>query len=155
MTLQDIVIVEYAPKYGRELVRMWRDSFEQAVGILDPHPLEEQLQYLEEKVVPENQVLVVLERSTLAVIGFMASTPEQISQLYVHINYQNRGVGSVLVKLAKRHSHGRLRLFTFKANKKAQQFYEQHGFKVVGHGFEAEWQLEDIEYEWSASEAAT
>jgi hypothetical protein len=29
-----------------------------------------QLQYLEEKVVPENHVLVVLEKTTLAVTGF-------------------------------------------------------------------------------------
>ena len=28
-----------------ELVRMWRESFEHGVGIVDTHPLEEQRQY--------------------------------------------------------------------------------------------------------------
>jgi ribosomal protein S18 acetylase RimI-like enzyme len=149
--LPDIVIVDYSPKYARELVEMWRASFEQAVGVIDPHPLAEQVQYLQEKVVPINQVLVVLEKTTLAVIGFMASTPEIISQLYVHVNHQHKGIGSILVNIAKQASGGRLRLFTFKSNQKAQCFYEQHGFKIIGHGFEPEWQLEDIEYEWSAS----
>lgn len=153
MTPDDIVIVDYSPQYGRELVVMWRDSFEQAVGVSDPHSLEEQLQYLEKKVIPENRVLVVMEKDTSAVIGFLASTPESISQLYVHVNHQHKGIGSMLVNLAKQHSRGQLRLFTFDTNKGAQRFYEQRGFKVVGRGFEKEWQLEDIEYEWSASAA--
>lgn len=154
MTHQEIVIVEYSPEYGRELVAIWRESFEQAVGVIDPHSLEEQLQFLEEKVIPQNRVLVVLEKGTSAVIGFMALTPEKIAQLYVHVNHQSRGIGSILVNIAKQHSRGRLRLFTFNVNKRAQRFYEQHGFKVIGHGFEEEWQLEDVEYEWSASESA-
>ena len=155
MTPQGIVIVDYLPKYRHELVTMWRESFEQAVGVIDPHPLEEQLKYLEEKVIPENQVLVVMEQGAPAVIGFIALTPEKISQLYVHVNHQNRDIGSLLINIAKQRSRGRLRLFTFKANKGAQRFYERHGFKVIGYGFEEEWRLEDIEYEWSASESAT
>ena len=74
-------IVDYSREHGRELVRMWRDSFEQAVGVVDPHSLDEQLRYLEEKVVPENQVLVVLGEDGTEIIAFMASTPEMISQL--------------------------------------------------------------------------
>ena len=45
-------------------------------------------------------------------------------------------------------SGGSLRLFTFKSNSKAQRFYERHGFKIIGRGFEELWQLEDIEYQW-------
>ena len=153
--MRDMVIVDYLPEHGPELVKMWRESFERAVGVVDPHPLPEQLRYLEEKVVPDNRVLVVLEESTLAVVGFMAATPESISQLYVHVDHQGKGVGSMLVGIAKQHSHGRLRLFTFEANKNAQRFYERHGFEVVARGFEKEWQLADIEYEWSAAGAAT
>jgi len=151
MALDDMVIVDYSPEYGPELVVMWRASFEQAVGVVDLHSLEEQLLYLEEKVARENCVLVVLEKMTSAVIGFLASTPESISQLYVHVNHQNKGIGSMLVNIAKHNSTGRLRLFTFDANKNAQRFYERHGFRVVRRGFEKEWQLKDIEYQWSAS----
>lgn len=155
MIRRKMEIVDYAQEYGRELVRMWRDSFEQAVRVVDPHPLDEQLRYLEEKVVPENQVLVVLDKDGSGVIAFMASTPEMISQLYVHVNHQHRGIGSMLVSLAKQRSRGRLRLFTFTVNESAQRFYERQGFKVIGHGFEEHWQLEDHEYEWSAPETAT
>jgi len=148
-----MIIANYLPRHGPELVAMWRESFELAVGVIDCHPLDEQLRYLEEKVVPENEVLVVLDEGTGAVIGFMASTHETISQLYVHVNYQRRGIGSLLVNIAKEHSGGLLRLFVFQANQHAQQFYEQHGFKVKSKGFVEEWQLADIGYEWSAGES--
>lgn len=150
-----MLVVDYSPRYGLELVKMWRESFEEAVGVIDPHPLFEQLRYLEQQVIPEYRVRVVLDETTSTVIGFMASNSERISQLYVHIGHQNKGIGSRLIKMAKQHSQGRLRLFTFAANKNAQRFYERHGFKVVSRGFEKEWQLEDIEYEWSEGATAT
>jgi ribosomal protein S18 acetylase RimI-like enzyme len=148
--MEETVIVEYSPEYARELVQMWRDSFERAVGVNDPHPLEDQLRALEAKITHENRVRIALERRTSAVIGFLASTPDMISQLYVHVDHQNKGLGSMLVNIAKEESGGSLRLFTFKSNIKAQRFYERHGFKVVSRGFEKTWQLEDIEYEWSS-----
>ena len=145
------MLVEYSPAYGPELVRMWRESFERAVGVTDPHTLEEQLRYLEEKVVRENRVLVVLDAGTDAVVGFMASTPEKVEQLYVHVAHQRRGIGSMLLDIAKRDSRGRLRLFTFLSNANARRFYESRGFREVGRGFEEGWQLEDVEYEWTAA----
>ena len=142
-------VVEYSPKYGPELVRMWRESFEQALGITDPHSLEDQLRYLEEQLVPNNRVrLVLTDNSTI--VGALVSSPRMISQLYVHVDYQNKGIGSMLLNLAKQDSDGSLRLFTFARNRRAQRFYEKHGFKMVRRGFEKEWQLEDIEYEWTA-----
>ena len=109
---------------------------------------------LKEKVVPQNRVRVVLERDTSAVIGFLASTSTMISLLYVHVDHQGKGIGSMLLNLAKQESGGSLRLFTFKSNTKAQQFYERQGFKIIGRGFEEMWQLEDVEYEWSRVKTA-
>jgi ribosomal protein S18 acetylase RimI-like enzyme len=129
------------PSHALELVRMWRDSFERAVGVVDPHLLAEQQQYLQEQVVTNNRVHVVLDESTSAIIGFIAATPEKISQLYVHVNHQNQGIGSLLVNLAKQQSRGRLRLFTFKVNENARRFYERHGFKwwAVGLSKSGSW----------------
>lgn len=141
-------VAPYSSQYALPLVNMWRKSFEQAVGVIDPHPLQEQLKYLQEVVVPNNQVQIVLESATNNVIGFLAANEQVIAQLYIHVNYQGQGIGSQLIELAKRNSNGSLRLFTFKVNTKAQRFYERHGFKVMKQGFEEEWQLEDVEYEW-------
>lgn len=56
--MDGIIIVDYAPRYASELVLMWRASFEHGVGIIDPHPLEDQLRALEEKIVPKNRVRI-------------------------------------------------------------------------------------------------
>ena len=147
--MDGLTIVDYSPGYGSELVRMWRASFEQGVGITDPHPLEDQLRALEQKIVPHNRVLLVLDPRTSAVIGFLAYTSETVSNLYVHVDYQNKGIGSMLLDIAKKNSSGVLRLFTFERNMRARQFYERHGFKIIRQGFEEFWQLADIEYEWN------
>ena len=147
--MDGLTILDYSPGYGPELVRMWRASFEQGVGITDPHPLEDQLRALEQKIVPHNRVLLVLDPRTSAVIGFLAYTSETVSNLYVHVDYQNKGIGSMLLDIAKKNSSGVLRLFTFERNMRARQFYERHGFKIIRQGFEEFWQLADIEYEWN------
>src|SRR5262245_13563214 len=149
--MDERAIIEYSPNYGPELVSMWRASFEQGVGIVDPHPLEDQLRALEEKIVPHNHVLLVLDKPSGTVIGFLAYTSDTVSNLYVHVDHQNKGIGSLLLDIAKKNSRGVLRLFTLEKNTRAQQFYERHGFKIIRRGFEEFWQLADIEYEWSAS----
>src|SRR5437870_1975916 len=85
-----IEIVEYVPAHRDDLVEMWRTSFEEAVGIADPNPIEDQRRYFDEEVVSENRVLVVLDSTTHKVIAFMVSTAETISQLYVHVGYQRQ-----------------------------------------------------------------
>jgi len=143
-----IRVVEYSPDFGPRVVAMWRAAFERAVGVTDPHPIEEQLAYLESAVVPRNRVVVALDDATSEVVAFLAANATQIAQLYVRVDRQRRGIGAMLLSLAKERSGGTLRLFTFQANTGARRFYEAHGFLVVGRGLEPEWNLPDLEYEW-------
>jgi ribosomal protein S18 acetylase RimI-like enzyme len=148
--LSDAIFVEYLPQYGPELVQMWRASFQKAVGVSNPHPFADHLRFLDEELSQNHSVVLAVDEISGRVIGFTAFTPEKISQLYVHVDHQNRGIGSLLLNIAKENSHGHLRLFTFERNKNAQRFYESHGFKIVARGFEESLQLADIEYEWCA-----
>jgi len=131
---------------AQALVRMWRDSFEHGVGIRDPHPLHEQIDFLLTKVLPAHVVRVVEEDG--GPVGFIASTAESVSQLYVRVDRIGRGIGSALLALAQAESAGHLWLYTFARNLRARAFYERHGFVDVGHGFEPNWQLEDVRFEW-------
>ena len=146
--MSQAIFVEYLEKYGPEVVQMWRDSFRQAVGANIPHPVEDQLRFLEEELSRSNVVIVALEEGSGKVIGVLAFTPDKISQLYVHVDHQNIGIGSALLEIAKKKSAGCLRLFTFERNRQARRFYESRGFKLVARGFEERMQLEDVEYEW-------
>ena len=141
-----LALEPFAPGRTDELVRMWRESFEAGVGIVDPHPIAEQILYFEEKVVASNTVIVAMLDGTLA--GFVAANRESVSQLYVRRGLQRAGIGTRLLDWAKAQSAGSLWLYTFARNTGARAFYEKHGFAIAARGFEPTWQLDDLRYEW-------
>ena len=145
--MKDIELTDFDPRQTDELVRMWRESFEFGVGIKDPHPIQEQRDYFLTEVLSNNHVSVA--QLGKCIVGFLASSSESISQLYVHVDHHRRGIGSMLVDFAKRESDGSLWLYTFQQNKIARRFYERHGFNAIEFGFEEMWQLPDVKYAWS------
>lgn len=146
--MPELVILPYAPSFDDELVPMWRASFEQGVGVRDPHPIAEQRAYLHEQVVPHHTVRLAFRDGLL--VGFLASNRDWIAQLYVRVGCQRQGIGARLLELAKAGSAGSLRLHTFERNQGARAFYERHGFRAIARGFEPTWQLADVTYLWVA-----
>ena len=146
--LEPIRIYDFNPEDSRAVVDMWRASFEFGVGIKDPHPIEDQAAYLEERILPLNRVRVAWEGSTI--VGFLASSQESIAQLYVRVENIGQGIGTQFVNLAKAESSGSLWLYTFAQNTRGCRFYERHGFVEVDRGFEPTWQLPDVKYRWRA-----
>jgi ribosomal protein S18 acetylase RimI-like enzyme len=148
-----IQIADYDARAAPALVETWRASFEHGVGITDPHPLQDQLKFFEEQVVPNNVVRIALRGP--AIVGFLASTPQSVSHLYVRVQNIGQGIGSRLLDLAKADSDGSLWLYTFAQNENARRFYERRGFKEVERECENMWKLEAIRYQWQRSERAT
>ena len=141
-----VELLPFLPAYAGDVVTLWRQSFEAAVGVSEPHTVDEQRAYLLNIVVPSNRVVVAMVNGR--VIGFVAASDERIDQLYVHRDRQGEGVGSRMLQWAKDNSCGRLHLFTFERNERARRFYEARGFNIVARGFEKHWQLADIKYGW-------
>ena len=144
--MQTLRIEDFRSTDTDALVRMWRASFEHGVGIVDPHSLEEQIEYLRTKVIPVHRVRVAKEDESI--VGFLASNHESIAQLYVRVQDIGRGIGTQLLRLAQSESSGSLWLFTFAQNASACRFYEHHGFVAMEHGFEPTWRLNDVKYQW-------
>jgi len=144
---QHIKIIEYDEKYALETVKMWRASMEMALGVKDHHSWEEQLNYLK-TIMDEYRGFLVIEKPSDKVIGMMAVGGSELDQLYIHVDYQGMGIGTQLLNHAKELSPGKLQLFTFEVNKKAQSFYEKHGFTVIRRGIENQSGMADIRYEW-------
>ncbi len=143
-----IVIVPYQPEYAEKTVRMWRDSKCEAIGQPEIHSFENHVYFLNQ-LLPENfQVKITIEDEEVA--GMIAYNGTEINQLYIHGDYQGKGLGRRLLDIAKEQSSGRLTLYTFEVNKKAQQFYEKNGFRIIGRGHENEENLPDMLYEWKA-----
>ena len=147
-----VSLVGFRPEHTGELVRMWRESFEYGVGVVDPHPIEEQERYLLDVVLPSSEIRVALVDDRM--VGFVAATTDSVLHLYVRKGCFGQGIGTRLLEWAKGQSVGSLWLFAFARNGGARAFYERHGFRIVARGYEPNWKLDDLKYEWRADVGA-
>lgn len=146
----DIKIMEYDSAYAEETVRMWRQSKEAAIGQKEIHSFEDHVFFLNNILSKDNKIYLAANADN-SVVGMIAFNDTEINQLYIHTDYQGKGIGKQFLELAKANSNGILTLYTFEINKKAQRFYERNGFKIIGRGHENEENLDDIKYEWISS----
>jgi ribosomal protein S18 acetylase RimI-like enzyme len=149
MQKHKIIISQYDSKYAEQTVQMWRESKEKAIGQKEIHSFENHVNFLNHILAKQFQIDLALMDDK--VVGMIAYNDSEISQLYIHNDYQGIGLGQTLLKKAKCKSNGRLTLYTFEVNKMAQRFYEKHGFKIIGKGHENEENLADIIYEWKST----
>jgi ribosomal protein S18 acetylase RimI-like enzyme len=86
-----------------------------------------------------------------SVVGMMAVGPGELDQLYVAPDRLGEGIGSALLRVAKRRSPEGLRLYTFQVNDRARRFYERNGFvaEAFGDGAGNEERQPDVRYAWT------
>lgn len=150
MENKQVKIIPYIPEFAEKTVKMWRDSKFEAIGVNEIHSFDSHIYFLNNILIKEFIVELALVNEKVA--GMIAYHQSEISQLYVHNNFQQLGIGKTFLQRAKEHSTGRLTLHTFEVNKNAQHFYEKNGFTVIGRGHENEENLPDLLYEWKAKE---
>ena len=92
------------------------------------HTPEEDLGYIKEKVLKEDQVVVADESGK--VVGFCAFKDGWIDHLYILPEYQGKGIGKSLLNRAK-DGNSKLELWTFQRNTDAIKFYEKNGFALA------------------------
>ncbi len=153
-------LTDYQPEYALEVVKLWRRSFQRAMGLEEHNrfsELEHQLAYF--KRIDPGHIRIVMDPSSSSIVGFMAHDEDRLDHLYVHVDCQRRGIGSLLLDQAKAESPGHLELFTFQQNHSAQAFYGSKGFREIARGVanaaDNPWatneaQLADIRYRWEA-----
>lgn len=146
MNQHQLVITQYKPEYAEQTVDMWRNSKERAIGQKEIHSFENHIYFLNHILPEQHQIELALIDNK--VVGMIAYNEKEVSQLYIHNDYQGLGIGRTLLDRAKEQSSGSLTLFTFDINKNAQRFYDKNGFKIVARGHENEENLPDIQYKW-------
>lgn len=147
-TTQRFEVTTFKPGHTHDVVSLWRDSMQEAIGIPPVHTFESQAFFLNHILPETHEIYVALSNETRLPVAFVAINDSEINQLYVHRKFQSMGIGSQLLAMAKQQSSGRLSLRTFENNIRAQQFYERHGFVAIGGDAENEEGLPDILYEW-------
>lgn len=99
-------------------------------------------------VLPTREVWVADVDGT--VVAMLVLHDNWIDQLYVDPRHTGHGIGTELVRLAKRTRPHGLRLWTFQANQRARRFYETQGFvPVESTEGDNEEGAPDVRYEWS------
>jgi GNAT superfamily N-acetyltransferase len=92
--------------------------------------------WIREQLIPSGGVTVATVDGRIA--GFVAVSRDAefgwVDQLYVRPELVGRGIGSLLLEVARETLSGPIRLYTFQANQRAKAFYEHHGFRVVAYG---------------------
>jgi GNAT superfamily N-acetyltransferase len=83
-------------------------------------------------------------------LGLLVLDGFEVDWLFVDPVAQSRGVGSALIEHAKARSPSGLSLWVFESNRRAQAFYEQHGFVIQARtdGADNEEKAPDIRYAW-------
>lgn len=155
--------VAYRSHLAEETLKVWRLSFQRALGLPEHNDAEDfshHLRFLQQ--IPPANITLALNSNTGAVVGLLVQADEEIEQLYIHPSYQGMGIGFEFMQLAKRNSPLCLRLYTFAANTQAQAFYQRQGFVEIDRGQASAndnpWasdpaQLKDIRYQWLAENA--
>ena len=162
LPVKELVFTGYQPEYGLETVKMWRRSFQQALGIEQHNRLEELADHLEHfKTFDPKSIQIALNTQKSEVVGFKTQEGEELHHLFIHADYQGQGIGSRFINEAKKQSPSGIYLYTFVLNLGAQRFYQHHGFHEVERGFadlagnpwaSTKQQLADIRYHWSPSQ---
>ena len=101
-------------------------------------------------VLPHRETWVIDDGAELCAL--LVLEPGWIDQLYVAPGHTGRGLGGMLVDVAKRTYPAGLDLWAFAANVGALRFYENHGLTAVDRtDGDNEEGAPDVRYRWQAS----
>jgi GNAT superfamily N-acetyltransferase len=136
---------------ARAAADVWLRSFAAALPtVVSPRSADDVRGYFRDVVVPLRDVWVADAGDGAGIVGLMVIDDDELSQLYLHPDWRDRGLGDRFVGLAKERSPRGLHLWTFQVNKPAHRFYERHGFVAVeftdGSGNEE--REPDVRYVW-------
>lgn len=147
---KNFIIREYRNQDFDAVTILWRVAREKLLpeGQTDTgHCFYEDQDYFRNQVLKKNHVWVVeIDNRPIA---FMAMENDFIDQLYIHPDFQRRGIGRELLSFARQQSPDHLWLYTLQSNVNARAFYEKNGFVAGKFGFSPPPESEpDVEYHW-------
>jgi ribosomal protein S18 acetylase RimI-like enzyme len=140
----------YHPTDLTDVVAMWRASKRAAfpyVEVQQLYTLQNDTDYFRNVVAQECDVWLATGEEQI--LGMLALRDDLIDQLFVAVDAQQQGIGSLLLEKARERSPDQLRAYTFQKNGPARAFFEKHGFEIVRSGISPPPENEpDLEYLW-------
>jgi ribosomal protein S18 acetylase RimI-like enzyme len=123
--------------------RSWSDAFS---SLIHPQPFEQWKSRFQNDYSQQGNTWVATSQDR--VVGFVVVNDHVISQIFVAVAMQGRGVGTALLNHAKNLYPNGLRLTTLQQNEPARRFYGKHGFVAGAVGVNPVNGQPNIEYYW-------
>lgn len=143
-----VAIRHYADEDIDEVVALWYRSWTHAFPTLKhPQPYEQWKSRFQNEFAIISNVWVALIQDRI--VGFVVVNNSEIAQIFVDVNTQRCGVGTVLLSQAKKVSPHGLKLTTLQQNLHARKFYEKLGFIPGVMGVNPINGQPNVEYHWS------
>jgi ribosomal protein S18 acetylase RimI-like enzyme len=137
------------PEDADAIAETYTASFESLLAFLpDLHTSDEREHFISEVVPRDHEIWVAEDEGR--VVGFAALGESTLGHIFVHPDFQDRGLGTALLDKTKELRPEGFTLWTFPANEQACRFYERHGLHAIEHGDGSgnEERLPDVRYEW-------
>jgi GNAT superfamily N-acetyltransferase len=143
-------IREFCEEDFEAVTRLWRAARELAFPDFQRekgHTFAEDCDYFRNVILQNNDIWVAEADGRVA--GFLAIAGDFVDQLFVHPDFQRRGVGKGLLDHAKHLSPEHLFLYMCQVNTTGRAFYEKNSFVAVRFGVSPAPESEpDVEYHW-------
>ena len=150
---ENLIIREYRANDFDAVTILWRIARERSLPEFQRtkgYFFYEDRNYFQNHVLPNNAIWIV--ETDHLVVAFMAMKDDFIDHLYVHPEFQRRGVGQMLLEFAKQRSPKHVWLYTLQINSNARAFYEKNGFVPEVYGISPAPENEpDVQYHWRPS----
>lgn len=133
------------------VAEVWLRSRHASIPAIPPpvHPDDEVREWFASVVLPNREVWVIELEGGL--VAMMVLLDEWVDALYMDPDWTGRGLGSMLVDVAKEQRPDGLDLWAFQSNVGALRFYERHGFVAIETTDGAnEEGAPDVHYHWPA-----
>jgi GNAT superfamily N-acetyltransferase len=130
--LTELTVRPAEPADAHPIADLYTEARIRAVPQMPPalHTNEEDRAYVARRLTQDDVTMWVAERGT-ELVGFATCTPSWLDSLYVRPDLVGRGVGTVLLDVAKATHPDGFELWVFESNTGARRFYERHGLVEV------------------------
>ena len=119
----------YTPHDLPDLLTAWYEASRIAHSFLSEEFLDKEREQIARDWIPMAEVTVLEEDGR--VVGFVAMIDNEVGGLFVHPDYQGRGIGRALLDRAGL-DRPHLELNVFEANDIGRGFYSAYGFRQIG-----------------------
>ncbi|MGY3765404.1 GNAT family N-acetyltransferase [Vagococcus vulneris] len=128
-----------------EIVKIWLVTNISSHNFIPKEYWKENVDYVKEEL-PKADVYVYLDDESIR--GFIGLQENYIAGIFILEKYQNFGIGSQLLEVAKQNLTTMV-LSVYEKNEKATQFYLNHGFRIVNQSLDGDTNEVELIMKWN------